>query len=446
MKLTSYAHVEPYLSGYIATGPLELYVGDRGLQRVKHLLSLLGDPQEKIKVVHIAGTSGKGSTAYMISHLLISLGKKTALHLSPHLIDIRERAQINNALIPEEAYVQYLNEIIPAIESMKASVFGSPSYFEILTALSYTIAFREKVDYMVVETGLGGLYDATNSVSNANKVCVITRIGFDHMHILGDTLPKIAVQKAGIIHEGNIVISSDQEPSVQGVLVSKTKENMGTLHVVSPGRAYPQTNFSETETIFDFFSEGVSFTHLHCSLVGMYQVENVSLALETVAFLSQRDHFAFSEDVVRSSLKSAHFLGRFDIRRIDGKTVILDGAHNPQKMEALVTSLKQIYPEKKFHFLVGFSKAKDFMSMMKLIIPLASCITITQFSTDTNDMIHLSQPADRIVAALVHLGFSSFEVITGPHRAMEHVLASGDSHIVVTGSLYLLGELYKNIA
>jgi len=448
MKLYTYSEIESYLAQYIATGPLQLYVGDVGLRRAKKLLTLLGNPQEKIKVIHVAGTSGKGSTAYLISQLLVGLGKKTALHLSPHLIDIRERAQINTSLLSKDTFLDYFNEIIPFIELMKESSFGSPSYFEILSALSYFIAFREEVDYMIVETGLGGTYDATNSITREDKVCVITRIGYDHMQILGNTLSEIAAQKAGIIQQGNSVIALYQEPEIRNVFENRVSEKNGKLQFVTEGSTYSNCTFSDKETVFDFTTQTISFLQLRCGLLGSYQVENISLALLTVLSLSNRDSFELCEKNLRFSLQTAHFLGRLEVRYLNGKKVVLDGAHNPQKMEALLLALKLLYPEKKFHFLIGFSKNKDFKAMIGQLIPYASTITITQFSNNTNDMVHTSQSAQKIKEVVKAVGFSSYEVITNPYKALKKSLENQNSKnetLVITGSLYLLGALYSSI-
>ncbi len=195
----NYSQILSYLYGFIPDRYSLKFSGQAGIERTKYLLQLLDNPQEKIKVIHIAGTSGKGSTAYLISKLLQHHGFKVGLQVSPHLIDIRERFQINNQLIPEELFVRTFQEIKPTIEKAKNSHWGKLTFFEILVSFAFYFFWKNKVDYAVMETGLGGLYDGTNVVENKNKLVVLTKIGLDHQWILGSTYEKIASQKAGII-------------------------------------------------------------------------------------------------------------------------------------------------------------------------------------------------------------------------------------------------------
>lgn len=193
MSINNFKQAEEFLASHIPKTTSTIFPGEVGLNRAKDFLHLLGDPQEKLKIIHVAGTSGKGSTCYLISSLLESQGFKVGLHQSPHLTDVTERFQINNQNISKEDFVDYLNKIIPAIEKIKHI-----TYFEILVGLAFYIFNDKKVDYAVMETGLGGWYDGTNVVSRPDKLSVITKIGLDHTAILGETIEKIALQKAMI--------------------------------------------------------------------------------------------------------------------------------------------------------------------------------------------------------------------------------------------------------
>lgn len=208
------ADAEKYLNQFIQS---RLIPGEIFLQRTKHFLLLLGNPQNKLKVIHIAGTSGKSSTAYFISQLLGDLGLKVGLQLSPHLYDIRERVQINNRFIHKSVFINYVKRLKPVIEEMKLSPHGLPSYFEIMVVMGYLLFYENNVDYAVIETGLGGITDPTNTVQSADKVAVLTKIGLDHTEILGESIDQITFNKSGIIQKGNTVFSFFQSDKIEDI-------------------------------------------------------------------------------------------------------------------------------------------------------------------------------------------------------------------------------------
>lgn len=425
MKINNFLQAEKYLTFHIRKTFRQIFQGEFGLKREKYFLQLLGNPQNKIKVIHIAGTSGKGSTCYLISSLLIKHGFKVGLHLSPHLTDVRERFQINNRLMSKKEFIFYLNKLIPFINKVKSSKFGKMSYFEILVGLAYFIFSEKKVDYAVMETGLGGLYDATNVVGRSDKVAVLTKIGYDHMKILGKTLKEIAFQKAMIINKNSLAVSIYQEKEAEKAIREVTKKKQAELYFIDASASHKTTK--------------------RLSLIGNYQKENASLALKTVNFLSQRDGFKIDEKKVQQVFATAYFPGRFDIKKIKGKTIILDGAHNPQKMEAFTRALKDKYPKQRFHFLTAFKKGKDYQSMLCNIIPLASKITITSFFVDNQDLIHLSEKPTTIRQNLRQMGFEDYQIINQPEKAFKSILGKEKTMVVITGSMYLLGEIYKLI-
>lgn len=409
MKFQNFNQAQKFLFSRIPTQDRVRHQAGFGLERTVEFLKLLGSPQNKLKVIHIAGTSGKGSTAYLISHLLIGLGFKTGLHVSPHLLDIRERFQINNKLISKEEFVTYLNQIMSAYTQIGQTKYGYPTYFEICTAMSFYISFQKKVDYQVAETGVGGLFDATNSIDNRDKIAVLTKIGLDHTKILGNTIAKIALQKAEIIHEKNLCISTWQTKSARGVIEKLAhKRHARLIYVRRP-------------------------TRMELGLKGRYQQENAAIALEVVRQLAEQDKFTIDETKIRQALKTAYFPGRMDIKDIAGKQVILDGAHNPQKMRAFISSLKQLFPNQKFNFLVAFKKGKDFPKMLKIIHPHANKIFATEFFKPQQDWVSFAMPAEQINAD---------QIIPDTKLAFKTALQKSDT-LVITGSLYLLSDIYK---
>jgi dihydrofolate synthase/folylpolyglutamate synthase len=422
MKLRTFNQAEQFLALHIPKSSQQTFSGELGLKRTKYFLHLLGRPQEKLKIIHVAGTSGKGSTCYLISSLLTSHGFKVGFHQSPHLTDVRERFQINNQIISKKEFIFYLNKIIPIINIVGRTFYGPLTYFEILVGLAYFIFYDKKVDYAVMETGLGGWYDGTNVVSRADKLAVLTKIGLDHTNILGKTLSEIAFQKAMIINKNSQVISINQATAAKKIIEQVAKKKQAKVL------------FIEKNHHFNF----------KLNLIGDYQKENAGLALATVNFLGQRDGFIIHQENVKKVFKKAHFHGRFDIKKIKRKTVVFDGAHNPQKMEAFIKALIQKYPNKKFNFLLAFKSGKDYRNMLKTIIPWADSIVLTSFFTENQDMINLSENPGIVGQQLKKIGFDNFVVIPSNKKALEKILTKKEP-IVVTGSLYLVGEIYRLI-
>jgi len=444
MKITNFSEAQLYLSAHIPTNPKNIFSGGLGLKRIKFLLQLLDNPQDKLKVVHIAGTSGKSSTAYLLSLLLSSANKRAGLFISPHIINIRERIRINNVNISENQFVRNLNEIITCIKRVEESELGRMTYFEILTALAFYFFWMEKIDYAVMETGIGGLLDATNIVGNTNKVCIITKLGLDHTEILGKTLPKIALQKAGIITRNSIVITPEQEPIVSSILKTCAETKRAQLFILRHGINYKDIQENQDKTVFTFDFLKTHLSQISLGLLGKHQAENCSLALSAFILLSRRDGFTFDEEKIRNSLEQANFLGRLSRYRIDGKTVIMDGAHNEQKMKSFIQTVSNLYKGKKFNFLLAFKSTKDFIPLLELISPIAASITITSFKMKTQDWSCTSKKPEVIAKALYQIGFSNYRVVVNPQEALRQLLKSKDkTDIIITGSFYLISTLYE---
>jgi len=417
------------------------FPGDLGLTRQAEILRLLGDPQNKIKIIHIAGTSGKGSTAFYLSSLLVSHGNNVGLTLSPHLLDIRERFQINNQFISPKEFVDYLNQIIPVIEKIKKTNLGNPTFFEILIALAFYIFHQKKVDYAVVETGLGGLMDGTNTITSPDKIAVFTKIGLDHTQILGPNITAIATQKAGIIHPKNPVFSINQIPSAKLVFDKAAQKNQTTITYIQPKINFKNIVSQNFSLFYDFHFQDLFIPKLKINTIGLYQIENSALALSVFKFISTRDNFDINISKIRSVFSKIKFYGRVDIHQNKNQLLILDGAHNPQKMTALLKSLKTFFPNQKFTFVLAFKQRKDFAKMLKMIVPFAKNIIITSFMVTSQDMVHLSQPHQSMVKIFQKLNFSKFETIPDQSSALTTALQF-NNNIVITGSLYLLGEIY----
>ncbi|EKE20374.1 MAG: hypothetical protein ACD_8C00010G0003 [uncultured bacterium] len=442
MEIKNLAEFEDFLKSRIPTRA-DLFMGDIGLRRAKHFMKLIGNPQNEIKVIHIAGTSGKGSTAHLTSHILASQGFSVGLSISPHVFDIRERMQINDQLPNEKMVLKYFNQILPMILKMEKSKFGMPTFFEINVALAFFMFAQEKLDYAVIETGLGGMLDATNTVTSKNKICIITKIGLDHTEILGNTIAKIASEKAGIIQNGNFVISTNQSLPASNIIKKRYEEKDATLQIIKPGKNYSIISSTPQETIFNFTFEKNNLSDIALGLIGKHQAENCCLALACLAILSKRDEFLIDEKLLRSMLRSIKIPGRMELLKIKGRNLIIDGAHNPQKMDALTSNLSAMFPRQKFSFIVAFKKGKDFKQMLKKIIPLADKIILTQFSTTGMDNNWISIDNQEISKFLKSQNFKNFKIISNKKTEILANIKASKKPVVITGSLYLISSIYN---
>jgi len=389
---------------------MEMTESHYSLDRIVKLLAYLGDPQEQFRTIHIAGTSGKTSTSYFIRSLLEQSGKKTGLTVSPHITGINERVQISGEPLTEKKFVAYLEEFLDLVDESRVT----PTYFELLAAFAYWVFAKEHVDYVVVETGLGGRLDATNTIERDDKVCVITQIGLDHTHILGDTTQKIATEKAGIIRHNNQAFVAFQDEDIVAIFRERAEHMNAKLEVINPDDSL-----------------------LPASLPS-FNTSNISLAHAATRYIANRDGFVLT---MNPTLQAPP--GRFEVFNVRGKTVVLDGAHNPQKFAALMKSLteRRLVPA---HFVVAFksSPGKDISNSLQHLLPFASSFTLTSFDMGMDQKILKSVPAGTIAEILRTLTPTSTYIVNDAKQALERALRDDSLlPIIVTGSLYLVAEL-----
>lgn len=419
-------HIYSLIKNKIDTG----YRAGFALERVKYALSLLDNPQEKVKTIHIAGTSGKGSTAKFIHDILLGHGFNTGLTISPHLVDIRERIQLNGQLITKQDFTSVLNDIYPWLIELEETHFGKLTYFEVLIVMAYCYFYKMGVDYAVVETGLGGLYDATNSISNKSKYNVITRIGFDHMHLLGNTLEEIALNKAGIINRLQAAITVNSDMPIKRVLKGRAQEMNSKIKFIGED---------------DYLS--IPGIRKYVDHLPEYQRENLSLALQCCREISIRDNWKLNIDIVKKVIGSYKFEGRFEHIKYKGADFLLDGAHNPQKMAAFIESLWKKYERKDFTFILAFKEDKDISSMIKQISKYTNQLIVTQFTTTSQDFNHKSFNSSELSELITKISGKTACVFSKPIEAINHAIeATKDYPIVVTGSLYLVGEVRQIVS
>lgn len=400
-----------------------VFTGQKGLARAKKFFVLLANPQDKLKVVHIAGTSGKGTTAMMTSALLVGAGYKVGMALSPHVYDIRERCQINNNLITKKDFTDSLVKVIPAVEELKSEGYEI-SYFELLLGLAFCYFIDQKVDYAVIETGLGGLLDATNTITNSQKVSVITRIGKDHTNVLGNDIEDITAQKAGIIQPNNYVIALSQGEKIKKVITKRVKEQHADILWVKPNNT---NNLSKINKQF----------------VGDFQHENFALALSVINYLSRRDGWSFDKDSMLKSMEELRIPGRFEIFSRNKKEFILDGAHNPQKLLAVMNATKLAYPNSMLGTILAMRSSKEIP-----MIPADYMVLTTQYRTESNqDMAILPYNSTNLASQIISKNKNIHARATDNlSEAIQIALSSDVDTWLISGSFFLLSDAKKLLA
>lgn len=447
-----YKQNEKYLLSRIPQSSGMKFPAELGLARTKKLIAEVGNPDRNLKIIHIAGTSGKGSTAKILSKLLQTHDKNVGVHISPHLLDMRERFEINDALVTKEIIEGIFPELEQAVARVATTEFGQPTYFEIIVALALLVFRHQQVDYAILETGLGGTFDGTNAVTPENKFCILTPIDYDHQHILGYTIPEIASHKAGIVHAGNITVCSNQSPEAERVFRARAETVAAEIYFSEEEVYVSNVYVSGPKTRFNFRSPSLDITELELSLTGKHQAQNATTALLALEKLALRDNFKIGEAKVRRALAEVEFFGRFTrIQTKSGREVILDGAHNTHKMQALVHTLQEAYPGEKFTFLLGFKHNKNFTEMRNIIQPVVHKTYTTTFSLQ-NDLQQLSisqQEAEKLgqfvspedICEFIS-SFTSGKSNRNPSKNRYNQNGSGqESKLVITGSLYLLASL-----
>jgi dihydrofolate synthase/folylpolyglutamate synthase len=385
------------------------------LGRMLSLMDFLGNPQDSLKVVHVAGTSGKTSTSYYVAALLHEAGKKVGLSVSPHVVAVNERVQINLEPLAEAEFCRELSEFLEIIA--KSDV--TPTYFELLVAFAYWEFAKQHVDYAVMEVGLGGLLDGTNVVNRDDKVCVITDIGLDHVNVLGNTLPEIAIQKAGIIQPKNTVFTHRQAIEILTVFQKRCDEQGAELQIIEPGKLLADLEF-----------------------LPLFQQHNFTLAQAASNFALQRDdHVTFTAEQIQKSAH-VHIPARMEIFKCDDKTIILDGAHNAQKLQALIESIKVKFPGQKVAALVSFADGRDYRleSSLQELAGLTDTLIITTFHKG-QDLPHGAVEPGVLVKLARVQGFATIETVSDPAQAFTKLLRRPEPVLLVTGSFFLMNEV-----
>ncbi len=373
------------------------------LEPIQRLLLMLGNPHRNLRCIHVAGTNGKGSVTAMLGQILIEAGYRVGMYTSPHLKRFNERIKINNIEITNRDIAGYYKKIEPHITNQ--------SFFEITTALAFLYFYEQKVDFAVIETGLGGRLDATNVITPL--VSIITTIDYDHTNLLGKTLSAIAREKAGII-KPNIPVLTQTQGEPLRVIQKIAAQKKAAVFYASP------------------LKKKVSLKFLH----GDFQQKNAAIAAGACRILQKQYGIVLTQKIIRSGLANTRWDGRMEFKN---KYLIIDGAHNPAGIRVLTHELKKIGQKTnaKFIFVIGILRDKKYADMVRMILPLAQTIIITKPSNERALAPEILQTEIKKIKNI------PCKIIQKPRPALRYAqkIRGKNEIIVVTGSLYLVGEL-----
>jgi len=426
------------------------------LGRMEGLLGALGNPHRRYRVLHVAGTKGKGSTAGAAAHLLTRAGMRTGLITSPHLVTHRERIRIDGRMIDKRDFVLGVRRMQPYVAARRvheAAADRAPTYFEMLTALGFEHFARRQVDWAVVEVGLGGRLDSTNVV--APDCCVITTIGFDHMDKLGETAEAIAGEKGGIIKPGvPVVLGRQQYPGALETLRRIADERgcprreVGRELIATsrePLRAPKEQPDAPIGWRFTLKTPAAEYADLTTPLLGAHQLDNLAAAVGAVELAAERAGFDLTADAVRAAVAEFSVPARVEVLQ-RGPAFILDVAHTVESVQALLGTLEAHFPGRAVRVVFGCSADKDVAGLLGALRGRCTAFTATQ----AQDMPR-ALPAEEVAAIACELGFE--QVVPGGVRVTANVVeavdaalseAQPDEVVVLTGSFFTAGQVRDN--
>ncbi|MFY8004733.1 MAG: bifunctional folylpolyglutamate synthase/dihydrofolate synthase [Chitinophagaceae bacterium] len=403
------------------------------LDNIIKLCNELGNPQHKFKSIHVAGTNGKGSTSYMLSAIMQTTGFKTGLYTSPHLFDFRERIKVNGEVCEEDFVVNFVEKIQPLIKEIQ------PSFFEITVAMAFQYFAEREVDIAIIEVGMGGRLDSTNIITP--ELSIITNISYDHMQFLGDTLPKIATEKAGIIKPNTPVVISFKQPEVAAVFTAIAKEKQSPIYFADNIFKVYSTYLSGKQQALEVINcvKNVTQTWL-LDVAGSYQQYNLPGVLTAVQLLNDRG-FAISDEQIAKALlqvkKLTGFYGRWEILQ-ERPTIIADVAHNEAGINQIITQLENTNFNH-LHWIIGMVKDKDVNKVLQLL-PKTATYYFTQAQIEralpSGDLMEIA-----LATGLKGTNFAN--VNDAIKAALKH--AQPNDLILISGSFFIVAEIDRKI-
>ncbi|MFC1623711.1 bifunctional folylpolyglutamate synthase/dihydrofolate synthase [Candidatus Omnitrophota bacterium] len=423
------------------------YASSFRLERMHSFLQELGDPHKVLRVIHIAGSKGKGSTCSIIASILRQAGYRVGLYTSPHLLDVRERIRVLvrgprwetersgefEGVIKKDEFIKLIEKIKPVAERFRDhKELGRLSFFEILTASAFLYFKEKKVDVSVMETGLGGRLDATNVTEPI--VCGITNISLEHTDKLGDSLESIAKEKAGIIKAHGIMVSSAQEKVVRDVIRDVCKEKKVRLYEIGKDVRYKIIESDIDKEIFDIKGPDFSCNDLEINLIGEHQAENATLGV-AITKLIDKGILRIDEEDIRAGIKNVFWPGRLQVIRYN-PYIILDGAHNVSSIRVVLASIKRIFNYKRLICIFGASSDKDTEGVSKELEAASSIVILTKSK---------NVRAKEVSDLKKNFSIASLIISNNVEKALKHGLEILDTEdlLLVTGSLFVVGEAMK---
>lgn len=400
-----------------------------GLETINELLRRLEHPENSLKFIHIAGTNGKGSTLAFVSEALSTNGYKVGRYVSPTIFEYRERFQIQGKPISKAQVARLMTEVSVHADAMSEEGFSHPTPFEIETAMAFLLFAEKNCDFVVLETGMGGMLDATNVVKNT-LVAVINTIAMDHCAYLGDTLEKIATHKAGIIKKDCIVVSSEQTQEVKNVINKIAEEKKAREVIFVDNTQIKKTKFDLNKTMFSYGD----WNKMEIGLLGTYQVKNAVLALEVFDVLKELG-IPLKDNKIREGMRNAVWPARFQM--LDKKPYFfVDGAHNPQAAQELRDSIQFYFTNRKIIYIIGVFRDKEYEKVIETTCDLATHI-ITVAKKANNRALPAYELAQEVVKVnpMVTVADSIEEAVE-----LAYLLADKETVIIAFGSLAYLGD------
>ncbi|MDT2045306.1 bifunctional folylpolyglutamate synthase/dihydrofolate synthase [Priestia flexa] len=404
-----------------------------GLERMNWMLEQLDYPHQNIKAIHIAGTNGKGSTVTYMRHMLQEAGYNVGTFTSPYIETFNERISINGTPISDEDMLRLVQEVKAVVERVEETEFGAATEFEVITLMFFLyFGYHKDVDYVLVEAGLGGRYDSTNVVEPL--LTIITNIGFDHMAVLGNTVDKIAFEKAGIIKSAVPLVTGVEQKEAIEVIESIARDHEASLDRLGRDFTIESYKVLENGEAFTLQTPVHTYENLELGMFGYHQVKNATLAIRALEILHQKGELKLSYAQLAEGLKKARWSGRFE-KISDSPLVIIDGAHNQEGVDSLLSTLRLHYENKRIHIIFSCLNDKSAEEMVASLEDIAESITFTSFDF----------PRARTGQELYELSKHPNKKVNEEwQEAIEQALlshAKPNNLIIITGSLYFISEV-----